>query len=174
MLGFDIDDLSPDDVDGFQKTGGMVPAGKHLVELVGAKDHAAISGSTADELTFTILSGPAAGQEITERVWHSDKPAGKRRQALFANKLGLIRREGSKFVPVEGKDSYADCIGAQVVLDVEHEKYTTKDGKEGVAVRVKFTGIYATTDKEAVGVKKAGGKVTTGKGKGKGSDAADL
>src|SRR4051812_11324677 len=100
MLGIDLDTVNPDQIDQFQKSGGILPKGKYHVRLDGAKDGNSNGGTPYEELILTALAGPFAGQEIKEKVYKSDKEGAKNRLVLFASRLGLIRRDGSRFVPV--------------------------------------------------------------------------
>lgn len=158
MLGVDLDTVSPDAIDQFAKSGGILPAGKYHCRLDCAKDTTANSGTPGEELHFAVIGGPFAGQEIKETIWKSDKEGSKNRLVLFASRLGLLKRDGARFVPVEGKHSFADCIGADCVLEVAHEEYTNKQGKKGTAVRVTFAGIWNTNDPAVKNVPK--GKVS--------------
>lgn len=113
MIDFDLGGVTPDGVEAFEKTGGLLPDGWHHCRLDGSKDTSANSGSTGTELEFTVVSGPCVGQTITETLWNSDKQGAKNRIALFASKLGLIVRDGAKFVAVKGKETFSDCHGVK-------------------------------------------------------------
>jgi hypothetical protein len=155
MLGFDLNEVTPDQIDQFQKTGGLLPAGKYHVRLDGAKDTNSKNMTPGEELHFTVVGGPFAGHEIKETLWKSDKDGSKNRLVLFASRLGLVRRDGARFVPVEGKHSFSDCLGAECVIEVEHESYENKTtGKKGTAVRVSFGGIWRVDDPAVKSVQK--------------------
>lgn len=152
---FDFDLPSVDGIEKFQKTGGMLPAGKYHVRLDGAKPTTAGSGAQGTELYFTVIGGPFVGQEIKETLWQSEKEGAKNRLVLFGSRLGLLKPEGGKFVRVAGKSDFADAIGADVVVEVERQEYVTKDGKKGNAARITFGGIWSSNDPSVKGVPKA-------------------
>lgn len=162
MLGFDLEGVSPDAIDTFQKTGGILPKGKYHVRLDGAKDVTAQqSGTPGEELHYTVIGGPHTGHEIKDTLWKTDKEGAKNRLVLFASRLGLLQRDGAKFVQAKGKHSFADCLGSDVVIEVDHEEYENKKtGKKGTGVRVTFGGIWRTDAPEVKSVVK--GKVTGG------------
>jgi hypothetical protein len=156
-FGFDMNDegIDAQGLDAFAKTGGKLPPGRHHVRLDGYRMTSAGSGTPYHELTFAVASGPFAGTEVVEKLYESSKPAGIQRLQLFAHKLGGLKRQGGKYVPVPDKSGYDDLVGAEVVVEVVHEPWENKDkGTSGTNVRLTFNGIYALTDPEARGIAK--------------------
>jgi hypothetical protein len=174
MLDFDLDQYDGQQIDQFQKSGGKLPNGRYHCRLDGCKPVSTPKGSTGEELTFVIVGGPFAGQEISETLWDSDKEAAKKRVVLFASRLGLLVRskENGKFAKAPGKHGFGDCFGAECVLEVKEEEYTKKDGGKGTACRVTFAGIWNVNDPEVKSVAK--GKAGSVPTKPKGVDAAEL
>lgn len=161
MIDFDLDNASGEDVERFHKTGGILPAGKYHCRLDGAKD-AQTQTTTGVELHYVVASGPFAGEEIKDSIWNSDKAAAKNRATLFGHRLGLLKRKGAGFEFAPGKSDFADCIGAEVVLEVKHEPYVSKTtGKNGIGVRVTFNGIWSTDDPAVKSVVKSSGPSTS-------------
>lgn len=170
-----LDDLNPDQLDNYQKTGGKLPNGKYHVRLDGAKDVTTNRGTSGTELEFLVLSGPHAESTVRESLWVSEKEGAKRRVVLFSEKLGLLQRKGGKFVRVAGKDSFNDALGAECVIDVEQREYTTAAGKKGSSPSVTFTGIYSVNEPGAGNVAKvAKAGATPPPPKKKAVDASDL
>lgn len=157
MIDFDLDDenATADKIEQFQKTGGLVPEGKYHVRLDGWKPTSAQSGLTGEELHYVIASGPFEGAEITDTLWNSDKDGAKRRAMLFGHRLGLLVRNGAKFKKAPGKESFADCIGAECVVEVKHEEYVNKKGKKGIALRITFNGVWGVDDPSVKSLVKA-------------------
>lgn len=157
-----LDDINPDTVDQTAKNGGMIPEGKYHVRLDGAADVNSKNNTQGTELTFLILTGAFAGQEVKETVWVSNNEKAKNRLALFASRLGLLHRndKSKKFERVKDKHTFQDCLGAEVVIEVAHREYEKKDkaGKvtgTGKAASVTFGGIWSLDDKDVKDVPKA-------------------
>lgn len=157
MIDFDLDQTA-DDIERFAQTGGLLPAGKHHVRLESCKPATANSGLTGEELLFVVASGPFAGSEIKETLWDSDKGGAKKRATLFAHRLGVLERSGAGFKLAKDKYGFADALGAEVVVEVQHEEYTNKHGKKGKVARVTFAGIWKLDDPAAKGVSKGAAK----------------
>jgi hypothetical protein len=119
----DLDDYNPATVDAVAAAGGMIPAGKYHARLDGSADRTAKTGTEGTELVFTILTGPFEGREVKDTLWNGDSDAGKNRRVLFGHRLGLlaIDPKSKKYVRVEGKSGFEDCLGAEVVIEVVHE-----------------------------------------------------
>lgn len=154
MFDIDLDTLNGNDLDQFRKTGGRVLPGRHHVRLDGVGPASGSKGGTGDELSLVVLAGPCIGSEFKETVWLSDKPAGQKRRALFALAFGLIAMKAGKAVRVEGKEGFGDCIGAEAVVEVEERHYKRKDGTDGTATQVTFTGVWPMTSPEVRSVAK--------------------
>lgn len=150
-----LDDINPETVDQVAKSGGLIPAGKYHVRLDGAGDVTSKSGTPGTELTFVILVGPFAGQEVKETVWVSDKA--QNRVVLFGARLGALTQDPKtkKYVRAKDKHTFQDCLGAEVVIEVSHREYDKKDGGKGKAAQVTFGGIWALDDKDVKDVPRA-------------------
>lgn len=152
-----LDGINPETVDQVAKSGGLIPAGKYHVRLDGAGDVTSKEGTTGTELTFVLLTGPFAGQEIKEKLWQSEKTVN--RCLLFGSRLGLLTVTGDaknkKFNRVKDKRTFQDCLGAEVVVEVAHRDYEKKDGSKGKAANVTFGGIWTLDDKDVKDVPKA-------------------
>ncbi|HEY1192340.1 MAG TPA: hypothetical protein VGE74_32250 [Gemmata sp.] len=151
-----LDNINPETVDQVAKSGGLIPAGKYHVRLYGAGDVTSKTNGTAGtELTFVILTGAFAGQEVKETLWSSDKTVN--RMVLFGSRLGLLKVDPKtkKYMRVEGKHNFVDCQGAECVIEVSHREYEKKDKTKGIAANVTFGGIWALDDKDVKDVPKA-------------------
>jgi hypothetical protein len=154
----DLEGINPNAIDDLPKSGGLVPEGKYHVRLDGAGDTSSkTNGTQGTELTFVILTGAHAGQEVKETVWKSDNEKAKCRLVLFASRLGLLVRntKTNKFERVKDKNTFQDCRGAEVVIEVVHREYEKKDKSKGKAANVSFGGIWSVDDKEVKDVPKA-------------------
>lgn len=123
------------------------------------------------KLVFKIIAGPWADFELDEALF---KPKGddpkkdektKNRNLMFGHRLGLLQRDaGDNLVPVPGKHSFADCLGAPCFIELknEEETYDAKDesGKKTGARRtimkakLTFEGVLSPDDKKCKDVPK--------------------
>ena len=128
-------DLNPETVDQVAKNGGLIPEGKYHARLDGAADVTSKQHTQGTELTFTILAGPFAGQEVKETVWTSSNDKAQNRVALFGARLGalVVDPKTKKYVRSPDKHTFQDCLGAEVVIEVSHREYDKKDGGKGKA-----------------------------------------
>jgi hypothetical protein len=151
------EDVNPDELDKKMASGMLPPEGLHHAILDGYRACTAHSGSHGYELTFKILGGSHKGTEVKETLWASDKEQGKNRMMIFAHRLGLFTKvtENGKSVykPVEGKSDFVHCTGAEVIIDVKHEKWE-KDGKSGTKAILTFEGLMPLDDKRAAKVER--------------------
>ena len=158
---FDLSDYAPDSVEAVAAAGGMVPPGKYHVRLDGASDgRIGKSGNPSTDLEYTILTGPFAGKTVKDSVWHpakGDNGPSANRFVLVAHRLGLfgVNPKTKRYELVKGKDGFGSCLGAEVVIEVNHRTYTREDKSEGKAVNVTFGGIYAVNDPKVKDVPKA-------------------
>jgi hypothetical protein len=150
-----LNDVNPETVDALGASGGLLPEGKYHARLDGAAPVTSrTSGNDGTELTFCVLAGPFAGQEVKETLWVSDKTTN--RVVLFGARLGALKVDPAtkKYVPAEGKNTFQDCLGAEVVIEVCHREYTKKDNTKGKAANITFGGIFDVNDKAAKDVVK--------------------
>lgn len=162
MQDLDLGNTNPDAVEQSMASGGLAPEGKHHAVLNGCREVQANSGSVGRELTFRILAGPGAGQDVRETVWITSDPKAKNRRVLFMHRLGLLKKvaaEGGKsaYVPAEGKTDFMDCLGAECVIDVKHEEDTWTDKKTGkprtgTKAVLSFEGVLSLDDKRCADV----------------------
>jgi hypothetical protein len=119
----DLDGFNPDAVDAIGDAGGMIPPGKYHARLEGAAARTAKTGSTGSELVFAVLAGPFAGTEVKDTLWNSDNERNKNKLVLWGHRLGLLTVDPKtkKYVRVEGKTGFEDCLGTEVVIEVIHE-----------------------------------------------------
>ena len=146
----------------FAKGANPPPPGKYHVVLDGQRETTAKqSGNAGTELHFKILAAKNAddiGYTIKETLWHAGKDDAatkkmQQRAILFGAKLGLlVKNAKGTYERAKGKSDFADCLGAEAVIEITHEKYKTDKGKEGTACRMAWGGIYTLADKEAKGV----------------------
>lgn len=152
-----------DDVLADYAKGSNPPApGRYHVILDGARETTAKnSGNAGTELHFKIIAAKNpddVGYTIKETLWHTGKDDAatkkmQQRAILFGAKLGLlVKNAKGTYERAKGKSDFTDCLGAQAVIEVGHEKYKTDKGKEGIACRMSWGGIYTLADKEAKGV----------------------
>ena len=99
---------------------------------------------------FEVLAGTTPGQEgrvVTEYFAVTEK-AIPRLQRLAVT-LGLLK---------PGEDDrnvlFSDAIGRDLVVEVEPNEYTNKDGKEVKTVRVTYLGFWSTGNKAVADVPK--------------------
>lgn len=154
-----LNDISPDAVD---KTGQIIPPGKYHARLNGAGDTTSKNGTQGTELTFVVLTGPFAGQEVEETLWNSDNDKVKNRLVLFGHRLGVLHLNPAtkKYELAKDKHTFQDVIGAECVIEITHREYEKKDssGKvtgKGVAANVSFGGIWKLDDAAVKDVAKA-------------------
>lgn len=130
---------------------GVLPGWYHcVIDSVELEDDG--KHNPAIKFNLAILAGekPAEiGKKHTERLYLTK--ANKKRQAIFAKRLGLIKPEhAGKFVTVD----WDECIGKQVCCQVEEEDYTDKDGKKKKSSKVAYAGIYDVADEKVKDVPK--------------------
>lgn len=101
-------------------------------------------------IEFEVLAGTTPGQEgrvVTEYFAITEK-AIPRLQRL-AMTLGLLK---------PGEDDrdvlFSDAIGRDLVVEVEPNEYTNKEGKEVKTVRVTYLGFWSTSNKAVADVPK--------------------
>jgi hypothetical protein len=157
----DLNNYDPESVQRAMESGGLLPAGYYFAILDGANSVTSkSSGLEGQELTFRITAGPFKDQQITDTLWKPDptKTAMVNRALLFQHRLGLIARDdsGKKFVRIEGKHSFADCLDTTVIISVKHETYDRKDkagnatGEKGTSARLEFNGIHQIDDPKSI------------------------
>ncbi len=163
MLPIDLtNDFDPKAARESLADGGVLPVGKYHARLTGAKDKAA-GGTSLSELTFEVVGGLHAGSEIKAALWHSTKTAANgNRQKLVMSALGMIVRGpgGKGWVMVEGLESFADALGTECVVEVEHRSYVGKSGKEAFEPVATFNGFWHLDDPDTKSVAKAPKKPT--------------
>jgi len=149
-IGIDFDNVSADDIERQIELGGKVPAGLWHAALTGAGEtQTTKDGTPFRELTFHVLAGPGKGMDIKDKLFLTEKT--KNRQMVFASRLGLLKKENGKYARIPGKSDYADVIGAQCVIEVEHKK-----GDKGTFANLSFEGVLHLDDKRCANVPKAG------------------
>lgn len=161
-------DVDPNEIDRRMAGNGLPPEGMHHAQLDGYRSTTANSGTKGHELTFLILAGAGQGMRVKECVWEpKGEDADKDKKAvdklrLYCHRLGLLKKVTengkSRYVPAEGKDSFSQCYGAQVVIDVQHEDdtWTNDKGKEirSKKARLTFEGVIPLDDKRCEKVPK--------------------
>jgi hypothetical protein len=155
MAGFfedDLPDMTEADVNDFASKSFVPPPGKYPAMLSGWTETSSQSGNTGEELTFTITAGQQKGSEVKDTLWHRGKDDNstkmmQSRAAMFGSRLGLlVAGLGGKLTKATGKTGLKSCLGVACVIDVINEKYTKKDGTEGVKAKLAYKGIYAASD----------------------------
>jgi hypothetical protein len=153
--------FTTDTVEATAEAGGLVPPGKYHVRLNGSTDvQSKKTGNVGAELEYVILVGPFAGKTVKDSVWKpepGDNGPSANRFVLIAHRLGLLAADPKtkRYIPVQGKTSFGDCLGAEVVIEVNHRTYKRDDGTEGKAVNVTFGGIWRVDDVKVKDVPKA-------------------
>lgn len=146
------------------ETGGKLPAGKYHARLDKAEVKAWPSGDSYTDVTYTVLAGKFAGKTISDKLDHL-KEVGehleeKKKKAiansnnrflLFGSRLGLIASNNGKYQRVKG--SFADCCGAEAVIDVVHKPDRTDPTK--TYANVSFAGIFTLSDPKVKDVPRA-------------------
>lgn len=153
MFDFEIKDRDPDKDAKDIESGGLLPTGKYIVELANhiAKE---VNGKKVDELSFEVVEGKFKGRKVKADLFHEGSDAEKttkmQNQCIhFGLKLGLlgvVEKKGKKTYKYL-KDSFEDCAGTQVVVNVTHNSHP--DNKDQKFAKVGFFGIYSLEDKEA-------------------------
>jgi hypothetical protein len=144
---------SADGVETRAAAGGMVPAGFYRVKLNGATPVTSKEKQTPGfELTFLVTDGPFAGMEVKETLWDTEHARSQDRLALFALRLGVLKRggkEGKEIVAVEGKKDFLDVLDAPAIIEVYHEEFKRQDGNISHNAKVTFGGCHYIDDKDA-------------------------
>ena len=152
----DLNSYSPDAVEKQMESGGMIPEGYYRAKLDGAKPVVSKSSDKPGwELTYKILDGPFKDRTIDDTVWkpNKEKPATVNRVLMFKHRLGLLGKsaDGAKYVPIEGKKDFTDCLDAEVIISIKHEEYTReKDGSKGMSQKLDFNGLFFPNDPKAM------------------------
>ena len=163
IADLDLSGVDPTQVQAVAEANGMIPPGKYHVVVEGVAPKQVPNGS-ATEIEFKLLTGPFAGKTVKDTVWNpsdSQDPEKKKttmnRLCLFGHRLGLLEHDSAsnRYKPVAGKTSFAQCVGAQAVIELVHRKYKKQDGTEGMAVNVPFGGIWKLDDAKVKDVPKA-------------------
>lgn len=163
-LGIDIANVNASKTEQQVESGGRVAVGKHHAALVGAR-----KGDTANskyvELTFRVLAGPSAGLELKDKIFlpnagqkEDSRATTQNRVLLFMHRLGLLTKNGDKYVPIEGREDFSDVVDkVDVIIDVKHEERDyEKDGKtkHGTFAILTFEGVLPKDDKRCATVPK--------------------
>jgi hypothetical protein len=146
-------------------SGGLPPEGVHYAVLNGYRGIEANNGNKGHELSFEIIAGPGKGAKVGDAIWNpnpeqDDKKRGtsQRRMLVFGYRLGLITKDASgRAKDVEGKHSFADCLGQCVFIEVKHEEEEyEKDGKKRKIMKAKLTfeGVLSPDDKKCKDIPK--------------------
>jgi hypothetical protein len=159
-LGVDVATINVAEMEEQIKAGPIPPEGLHHAVLRGFREGQANNGRKFRELVFEVIAGPAKGMTVKESLWNSDEAKGKNRVLLFAHRLGVLKRDGEKLVPVAGINDFGDVIDkAQCFIDIKHKKRTyEKDGekRETTDAILSFEGILSLDDKRAEKVPRVG------------------
>lgn len=159
----DLDTTNPDTDERDINLAGAIPEGKYHARLVEATD-AERGEYTVDALKFEILHGPFVGKIIEETVFHTGSDDAKTAKAkvkrrTYYHRLGLLTKTEvngeKKYALTPGKFHLRDCLGAEVVIDVEvfDDQFTAKPGTKnaGQLIKIKknrltYMGIYKLDD----------------------------
>ena len=98
-----------------------------------------INGSDKIIIEFEVLAGTTPGQEgrdITEFFATTEKAIPRLQRLAII--VGLLK-PGEPAKPID----FADGIDKQLVIEIEQNKYTNKDGKEIEGVRVGYLGFWS-------------------------------
>lgn len=160
-LGVDVATMNVAEMEDQIKAGPIPPEGLHHAVLRGFREGTANTGRKFRELVFEIIAGPAKGMTVKESLWNSDEAKGKNRVLLFAHRLGVLKRDGEKLVPIAGINDFGDVINkAQCFIDIKHKKRTYKTDKgeerETTDAILSFEGIMPMDDKRAANVARVG------------------
>lgn len=166
-LGFNDTIPAPDlgEAEKAMASGGLPPEGVHFAVLDGYRGITAHNGNKGHELSFRIIAGPGNGAKVEDAIWNpnpdqDDKKRGtsQRRMLVFGYRLGLLTKDASgRAKDVEGKHSFADCLGQTCFIEVKHEEEEyEKDGKKRKITKAKLTfeGVLSPDDKKCKDVPK--------------------
>ena len=150
---------SEDDISGYQKP---LPGRYHVVVK-----HVDESFEKFDKviIDFEVLAGTVPGmegREVTEFFACSEKALPRLQRLALC--LGLLT-PGEADKDVE----FGDGVGRDLVIEVEENKYTDKQGKEVNGVRIGYLGMWSTGNEAVADVPKGkldggGGQAASGAG----------
>jgi hypothetical protein len=124
--------------------GDRVPPGKYHVEVINATMDGEAS-SPCVRLKCVVLAGTtpsAAGAILEERLFLT--PRALQRTELFLRRLNVIEKGhlGKKGIKVR----WNDLVGRQAIVEVTEEKFTKRDGSEGMSSKVTYSGVWSIDD----------------------------
>jgi hypothetical protein len=127
--------------------GDRVPPGKYHIEITNAVMDGEAS-SPCVRLRLAILAGTtpsAAGTTLEESLFLT--PRALNRTKLILHRLGVIEKGhlGRKGIKVK----WNDLVGRQAIAEVTEEKFTKRDGSEGVASKITYAGVWSLDDDRA-------------------------
>lgn len=151
------------------KGGGLCPEGVHHAVLDAVAEKTLDNGSKKRALTFKVLAGPGKDTIVEDDVWlpsdaqdEAKKKKSQNRLTIFMHRLGVLKtavgKDGKeRYVEVEGKHDFIDCIGATCFIDVKHEEEHWNDKKTGapkkmMKAKLTFEGVLKPDDKKVQGV----------------------
>jgi hypothetical protein len=122
--------------------GTRVPPGKYHVQVLDVRQDG--EGRTPClAFKLAVLAGEHQGLTFQERLYFSDKDGAKRRVALFARRLGLVRPEDlGKKVTID----WQRAVGRDFVAEVVEETYEKRDGSKGTSSKLAFNGLFDCSD----------------------------
>lgn len=112
---------------------------------------------------FEVLAGTTPGQERrTHTEWYAVTDKALPRLTRLALACGLLRPGERKGV------DFAEAEGRQLVIEIEENDYTDKDGNEKKGVRVTWMGMWSLSNPDVADVPKnaAAAKLVGGNGNG--------
>lgn len=160
-LGLDLDGVLAEEFDDTLELPPIPPAGKYFAVVTGVKNFSTENGSKGIEFEFTLAGGHYAGRTQKDRLFtHKDgtiNPKTEQRRGLYAKRLGLLEayeENGKKYYRSKPGASIYDTVGTEVVLELVHEEYKNQEGKDSIATRVTFNGIWSADDERVASVQR--------------------
>lgn len=164
----DLDNTNPDDVERGIAMAGAIPEGKYHARLAEATGIEQAGSYNVVRLKFQVLTAPYAGKLIEETLFlegsdDEKTQKAKQRRMLFMHRLGLLRKveqhSRKRYVPVEGKHGFTDCLGQECVIAVKvrDETYTPRGKTEKVTFKknvLEYEGVFELIDPKVKDVKR--------------------
>jgi hypothetical protein len=115
--------------------------GKHLVEVTAVKagDPERTPCEILDLVVIKSTVPGLVGYKFSEWLYLTD--SSKKRVALFASKLGLIKTWGARCTI-----DWSQAVGRKIVVEVAERTFKNQEGEQETRVGITFDGVYRTDD----------------------------
>lgn len=149
-----IGDVDPDKVEREIQLGQAIPPGFYPAVLTKAKtDTIESSGNQVEKLVFEVSGCGFDGKEIHMDVFTDGKDAKSQQTCRnhvihIGKRIGYLRETnaGGKKSYTQLQPSFADCLGAQVVIEVGLRDYEDKNGRKRKTNEVVMFGVHSPNE----------------------------